>query len=54
MTAGYSGTPLAAKLGIAAGTPVCPWVDVEVCAVDAVGSGLKLVVRRELRGPARR
>jgi hypothetical protein len=30
------------------------WVDVKVCAVDAVWSGLKLVVRRELRGAARR
>ena len=87
MTAGYSGTPLAGKLGIAAGTRVCPlfapsdyrelvapwpdgatlaaradpktvlllgWVDVKVCAVDAVGSGLKLVVRRELRASTRR
>ena len=26
------------------------WVDVKVCAVDATWSGLKLVVRRELRG----
>lgn len=26
------------------------WVDVKVCAVDAVWSGLKLTVRRELRG----
>ncbi|MDQ6685131.1 MAG: DUF3052 domain-containing protein [Pseudomonadota bacterium] len=26
------------------------WVDVKVCAVEAVWSGLKLVVRRELRG----
>ncbi len=25
------------------------WVDVKVCAVDAVWSGLKLVVRKELR-----
>jgi len=25
------------------------FVDVKVCAVDAVGSGLKLVVRRQLR-----
>lgn len=25
------------------------WVDIKVCAVDAVWSGLKLVVRRELR-----
>ena len=30
------------------------WVDVKVCAVDAVWSGLKLVVRRELREGARR
>ena len=29
------------------------WVDVKVCAVDAVWAGLKLVVRRELRGQAR-
>ena len=27
-------------------------VDVKVCAIDATWSGLKLVVRRELRGPA--
>jgi hypothetical protein len=27
------------------------WVDVKVCAVDAVWSGLKLVVRKELRLP---
>ena len=26
------------------------WVDVKVCAVDEVWSGLKLVVRKELRG----
>lgn len=26
------------------------WVDVKVCAVDATWSGLKLVVRKELRG----
>ena len=25
------------------------WVDVKVCAVDAVWSGLKLVIRKELR-----
>lgn len=30
------------------------WVDVKVCAVDAVWSGLKLVVRVELRGAQRR
>ena len=35
--AGYSGTPLVAKLGL------------KVCAVDAIWSGLKLVVRREAR-----
>jgi hypothetical protein len=29
------------------------WVDVKVCAVDALWSGLKLVVRRELRAQAR-
>ena len=26
------------------------WVDIKVCAVDEVWSGLKLVVRKELRG----
>ncbi len=26
------------------------WVDVKVCAVDAVWSGLKLMIRKELRG----
>jgi hypothetical protein len=25
------------------------WVDVKVCAIDAVWSGLKLVIRKELR-----
>jgi len=43
--AGYSGTPLAKKLG---------FTDVKVCAVDDVWSGLKLVVRRELRPGARK
>jgi hypothetical protein len=43
-TAGYSGTPLAKKLGIKPG--------MTVCAVDAVWSGLKLVIRKELRGAA--
>jgi hypothetical protein len=38
--AGYSGTPLAQKHG---------FVDVKVCAIDATWSGLKLVVRKELR-----
>jgi hypothetical protein len=28
------------------------WVDVKVCAIDAVWSGLKLVVRKQLRGRA--
>jgi hypothetical protein len=40
VTAGYSGTPLARKLGL---------VDVNVCAVDEIWSGLKLVVRKALR-----
>lgn len=26
------------------------WVDIKVCAVDAVWSGLKLVIRKDLRG----
>ena len=30
------------------------WVDIKVCAVDVVWSGLKLVVRRELRGQVRK
>ncbi len=30
------------------------WVDIKVCAVDATWSGLKLVVRKELRGDAPR
>lgn len=94
-TAGYSGTPLAKKLGIKPGMSVCALdapagyrdllapipegvrfvakasastditedvirelalplglVDVKVCAVDAVWSGLKLVIRKELRGVA--
>ena len=29
------------------------WVDVKVCAVDAVWSGLKLVVRKELRNTSK-
>jgi hypothetical protein len=58
--AGYSGTPLAKKLGLAAGMRItaidapgdhrslaAPWP-------EAVGSGLKLVVRRELRSPTSR
>jgi len=38
--AGYSGTPLAKKMGL---------VDVKVCAVDEIWSGLKLVVRKAPR-----
>jgi hypothetical protein len=26
------------------------WVDIKVCAIDATWSGLKLMVRKELRG----
>jgi hypothetical protein len=29
------------------------WVDIKVCAVDAVWSGLKLVVRKELRNTSK-
>lgn len=43
--AGYSGMPLAGKLGITAGA--------SVCAVDEVWSRLKLVVRKELRRQGR-
>ena len=74
---GYSGTPLASKLGIKPGYSLTVWVscpkksskvatditedtvrevalplafvDVKVCAVTEVWSGLKLVVRKELR-----
>ena len=61
MTAGYSATPLPRKLGVKEGARVA-WlaalparlplglVDVRVAAIDATWSGLKLVVRRELRG----
>jgi hypothetical protein len=44
--AGYSGTPLARKLGIQAGS-------IKVCAVSDVWSGLKLVVRKELKAVSR-
>lgn len=48
--AGYSGTPLAKKLGIARGARVpMGLVDVKVCAVDGTWSGLKLVIRKALR-----
>lgn len=52
---GYSGTPLAKKLGFKEGyrfrTVALPLglVDIKVCAVDATWSGLKLVIRKELR-----
>ena len=59
MTAGYSGTPLAKKLGLKPGQSA--WLvrmpasvradigDVGLCEVDAIESGPKLVVRKELR-----
>ncbi len=74
--AGYSGTPLAKKLGFREGSRVrisgapdnylalvsprpenvirkvalpLGLVDVKVCAVDDTWSGLKLVIRKELR-----
>lgn len=47
---GYSGTPLAKRLGLA---PPLGFVDVKVCAVSEVWSGLKLVIRRSER-PAKR
>ncbi len=40
--------------GIRELVPPLGWVDIKVCAVDAVWSGLKLVVRRELRGPVQK
>jgi hypothetical protein len=59
---GYSGNPLAKKLGIAARVPtdvtedtirdVClplGFVDIKVCAVSNIWSGLKLMIRKELR-----
>jgi hypothetical protein len=49
MPVGYSGKPLVQKLGIEEGMRVA----VKVCAVSEVWSGLKLVVRKELRGPER-
>ena len=79
--AGYSGTPLAAKLGLKEGARILVvnapagyrkllaplpggariltcgtsvalplgYVDIKVCAVSEIWSGLKLVVRKELR-----
>ena len=80
IAAGYSGTPLAKKLGIKQGSQVLlvgapddyesllaplptditedtiravalplGFVDIKVCAVSEVWSGLKIVVRKELR-----
>jgi hypothetical protein len=61
---GYSGTPLAKKLEIRAGSRLClqaapgnyrelalpmNLVDIKVCALDATWSGLKLVVRENKR-----
>ncbi len=59
MAAGYSGTPLATKLGKVptdmtedvvrdVALPL-GLVDNKVCAIDEVWSGLRLVWRRELR-----
>ena len=48
-TAGYSGTPLSKKLGIREVALPLGIVDVKVCAVDEVWSGLKLVIRKENR-----
>jgi hypothetical protein len=39
--AGYSGTPLAKKLGVKEGHRV----DNKVCAIDETWSGLRLVIR---------
>jgi hypothetical protein len=44
-TAGYSGTPLARKLGIAPGAAVS--------AIDETYSGLRFVKRKELRAVTR-
>ena len=65
--AGYSGTVLATTLGITASKvptdvtedtirePALPlgFVDVKVCAVDEVWSGLELAVRKEFRQTGR-
>jgi len=52
--AGYSGTPLAQKLGLKDAQRalfIAPFglVDVKVAAKDETWSGLKLVIRKELR-----
>lgn len=46
---GYSGTPLPRKLDVKAGHRVLLDRAVNVCAVDDVWSGLKLVIRLENR-----
>jgi hypothetical protein len=50
VTSGYSGRPLAAKLGLVREVAFPHGVvDVKVCAVDDIWSGLKLVIRKALR-----
>lgn len=44
MTAGYPGTPLPRKLGLAAGRR-----DNKVCAIDETWSGLRFVIRLAAR-----
>ena len=59
-TTGYSGTPLAKKLGIKVPTDITDdtirelalplgFVDIKVCSVSEIWSALKLVIRKELR-----
>ena len=50
-SSGYSGTPRARKLGLKDGMALLAlgFVDVKVCVVSEVWSGLRLVVRKELR-----
>ncbi len=48
MSPDYSGTPLAKKLSLKDGMRV--WLmDIKVCAVDEIWSGLKLVIGKESR-----
>ena len=56
MPAGYSETPLAKKLNLRDdqrvwfhAMPESVLVDTKVCAVDETWSGLKLVIRKDLR-----
>lgn len=57
--AGYSGTPLAKRLGIKQGARVLllsapgGFVDNKSCAVDEIWSGLRFVVRLRDRGAPR-